>query len=87
MRLGHGGFGIAEDKGGVMQTNDNFAQLSGRGGSPEARAFKPLIFDECRHRRCYPCANVQTESPVVGQFDCGRMAGLNGSAGGAYLVK
>jgi hypothetical protein len=30
-------------------------------------------------------SNVQTESPVVGQFDCGRMTGLNGSAGGAYL--
>ena len=25
------------------------------------------------------------QMPVVGQFDCGRMTGLNGSAGGAYL--
>jgi hypothetical protein len=30
-------------------------------------------------------SNVQTEGPVVSQFDCGRMTGLNGSAGGAYL--
>jgi hypothetical protein len=40
---------------------------------------------ESTHVATFELVNRQTESPVVGQFDCGRMTGLNSSAGGAYL--
>jgi hypothetical protein len=38
-----------------------------------------------KRRRSAPCSGHLSQIGVVGQFDCGRMTGLNGRAGGAYL--
>ena len=40
---------------------------------------------ESTHVATFELVKRPDESPIVGQFDCGRMTGLNGSAGGAYL--